>query len=401
MADRTAASTAGGPPQRPAALPSLTGLRWLAAVFVFLAHASMLSGPNRPDAPLSFFADQDLAKGLAHFFEPGFVMVSFFFVLSGFVLTWSTAPGERTTAIWRRRALKVYPNHIVVFVVAMWLFASSEPTRAWLPNLFLVHTWSNKPEVISSVNLPAWSLCVEVFAYALFPLLLVLVRRIKESRLWLWAGAMVAGVVGVPVVTQVFVSGGVRVPTYDLWMNQLWFSYGFPPARLFEFMLGMVLARIVAAGLWPRNIGMPASMVLFAAGYWLSFALPYPYKFYVGTIIPFAVLVCATAARDLRGEGGWLASRPMVYLGNVSFAFYLTQGVVMFYGRPKVWGAHTYGVLPALGMLLVLFLANLLAGWLLYRFVELPIMRRFSRSRKRTAPVATRGPEAAAVTGVA
>ncbi|MFI1831428.1 acyltransferase family protein [Streptomyces sp. NPDC020412] len=399
MTDRTAALTSSDPPQRPAALPSLTGLRWLAALFVFLAHASMLSGPNRPDAPISFFADQDLAKTLADFFEPGFVMVSFFFLLSGFVLTWSARPGEPATAIWRRRFLKIYPNHIVVFAFAMWLFASSEPVRAWLPNLFLLHTWSNKPEVISSVNLPAWSLCVEVFAYALLPLLLVLVRRIKDNRLWLWAGAMVAGVVGVPAVTQLLVTGGIPVPLYDLSMNQVWFSYGFPPARLFEFMLGMVLARIVAAGLWPRKLGMSVSIVLVAGGYWLSFALPYPYKFYTGTIIPFAVLVCAAAARDLRGEGGWLASRPMVFLGNVSFAFYVTQGVVMFYGRPKVWGDHTYGVIPALGLLVVLFLANLLAGWLLYRFVETPIMRRFSRSRKRTTPAAPHSPEAAPVAG--
>ncbi|MFD9393216.1 acyltransferase family protein [Streptomyces sp. NPDC060000] len=391
MADRTAAPTAGGVPQRPAALPSLTGLRWVAATLVFLSHASLLSGPNRPTAPISFFADQDLARNLADFFGPGYVAVSFFFVLSGFVLTWSSTPGERATSFWRRRALKIYPNHIVVFALAMWLFASSTPAHAWLPNLFLVHTWSNQPEIISSVNLPAWSLCVEVFAYALFPLLLVLIRRIGENRLWLWAGVMTAGVVGVPAVTQAFVSGGIRIPTYDLWMNQLWFSYGFPPMRLFEFGLGMVLARIVAAGLWPR-IGLVASAAAFAAGYWLTFALPYPYRFYAGTIIPFGMLICAAAARDLRGEGGWLASRPMVWLGNVSFAFYVIQGVVMFYGRPEVLGARTFAVLPALGLLLVLFTANLLAGWLLYRLVEVPVMRRWGRSRKRPAPAAPAAP---------
>ncbi|MFE6894343.1 acyltransferase family protein [Streptomyces sp. NPDC057694] len=398
MADRIAAPTLSGPPQRAAALPSLTGLRWWAATLVFLSHASLLSGPVRPDLPISFFADQDIAKGVADFFSPGFVGVSFFFVLSGFVLTWSSKPGERVTAFWRRRAVKIYPNHLVVFALAMWLFASSTPVHAWLPNLFLVHTWSNQPEVISSVNLPAWSLCVEVFAYALFPLFLVLARRIRESRLWLWAGVMVAGVVAVPAVTQAFISGGVRVPGYDLWMNQLWFSYGFPPGRLFEFGLGVVLARIVAAGLWPR-IGLTVSAVAFAAGYWLTFALPYPYKFYVGTIIPIGMLICAAAARDLRGEGGWLASRTMVWLGKVSFAFYVIQDVVVFYGRPKVLGSHTFAVVPALGMLLALLLTNLLAGWLLYRLVEVPMMNRFSRGRKRPAPAAPRSPEPAAVTG--
>lgn len=393
MADRTAAPATSGSPQRPATLPSLTGLRFLAALLVFVYHASYLAGPLRPDAPITFFADLDVAQPMADFLLPsGRIGVSFFFVLSGFVLAWSSIPGDRVTAFYRRRALKIFPNHIVTWALALWLFASSTPVEAWLSNLFLVHTFSNRADIAMSVNFPSWSLCAEVLFYALFPLFIVLVKRIGERRLWLWAGATVAGVAAMAVVTKQYMAGGAPSPFGDLTANQEWFGYAFPPPRLFEFVLGMILARIVAAGLWPR-IGLLPSTALFGLGYWAALTVPDPYNFSLTTVVPIGMILCAAASSDLRGDGGLLGSRPMVWLGNVSFAFYLVQGIVVFYGRPEVLGTRTYETLPAIGMLIVLFLANLLAAWLLYNLVEQPVMRRWSRSKKR--PAQSTAPETA------
>ncbi|MFE6721784.1 acyltransferase family protein [Streptomyces albidoflavus] len=380
--------------QRRATLPSLTGIRFLAALLVFLAHSTMLFNPLEPTEPFTFFGDPDVAKSLAGFFDSaGNIGVSFFFVLSGFVLTWAWTPGDRVTAFWRRRVVKVYPNHVVTWALAMWLFAAATPLHAWLPNLFLLHTFSNRAEVVQSVNFPSWSLCAEVLFYALFPLFIVLVRRIRERRLWLWAAAVVAGVATVPLVTPL-IPGDARIPGLELTVNQQWFSYAFPPSRLFEFILGMILARIVIAGLWPR-ISLLPSAALFAAGYLGAIAAPAPYSFSLTTVVPIGMIICAAASADLRGEGGWLAGRTMVWLGNVSFAFYLVQALVIFYARPRLLDGATFGTAAAFGLLLALFLANLLAAWLLYRLVEQPMMRRFSRSRKRPAPAAAEAPPAA------
>ncbi|OQR62840.1 acyltransferase [Streptomyces maremycinicus] len=388
MSDRTVASTPSGPPQRRAPLPSLTGLRFVAALLVFLYHTSYLAGPLRPTLPISFFADPDIAQPVADFFLPaGRIGVSFFFVLSGFVLTWSSTPGDRPSAFWRRRALKIYPNHLVTFALAIWLWASATPLHAWLANLSLVHAFSNRPDTAMSVNFPSWSLCSEVLFYALFPLFIVVVRRIPERRLWLWAAGMVAGVAAMAVVTKQFMAGGAKSPFGDLTANQEWFGYAFPPPRLFEFVLGMLLARIVASGLWPR-IGLLPSAAAFAVGYWAALSVPDPYNFSLTTVVPIGMILCAAATSDLRGDGGWLTSRPMVLLGNISFAFYLLQGLVVFYGRPEVLGSRTYDTVPALGMLLLLLAVNVLAAWLLYTLVENPVMKRWSRSRKPRAPQA-------------
>ncbi|MGP4115228.1 acyltransferase family protein, partial [Streptomyces sp. 4N509B] len=89
---------------------------------------------------------------------------------------------------------------------------------------------------------------------------------------------------------------------------------------------------------------------------------------------------------------GWLRSRLMVWLGTVSFAFYMVQAVIIFYGRPEILETRTYATLPALVLLAALFLANLLAAWLLYRLVELPVMRRWSRPRTTTTQPTTTQP---------
>ncbi|QKW10549.1 acyltransferase [Streptomyces sp. NA04227] len=386
MKDQTAAPDPNGSPQRPTQLPSLTGLRFLAALIVFLYHASYLAGPLRPTAPINFFNDPDIAQPVADFFQPaGRIGVSFFFVLSGFVLAWSATPGSKLTTFWRRRALKIYPNHIVMWTLAMWLYASTAPTEAWLSNLLLVHTFSNRPDIAASINSPSWSLCSEVLFYALFPLFLLAVRRINPHRLWWWTAAMITGIATMATATKHLVTGGLPSPFSNLTANQEWFGYAFPPPRLFEFILGMLLARIVAENLWPP-IGLWPSTLLFTAGYALALAVPAPYNFSLTTVIPIGMILCAAATRDLHGQTSWLATRPMIWLGNISFAFYLVQGVVIFYGRPELLGAHTYNTPTALAMFTLLLLANLLAAWLLHRLIEQPVMRRWSHPTKKPTP---------------
>jgi len=139
-------------------LPSLTGLRFLAAVGVFLFHTSLLVSPSGPMNP---FADQGVATAYASVFGiAGFAGVSFFFVLSGFVLTWSSRPGEPTRSFLRRRVVKIYPNHVVIWAISLLLFAwASGAPSAILPNLLLIHDYFPQPYLNLSVNNASWSLC--------------------------------------------------------------------------------------------------------------------------------------------------------------------------------------------------------------------------------------------------
>ncbi|WP_110944750.1 acyltransferase family protein [Streptomyces niger] len=373
---RTATETSSG---RPAPLPSLTGLRFIAAVLVFFFHSSFFDPLTNP------FGDRGVAEGFQWLFsKAGWMGVSFFFVLSGFVLTWSSRRDDTVVGFWRRRLLKIFPNHVAVWALAMVLFAgAATPLTAWLPNLFLVHSWFPQHGIYISVNAPSWSLCSELLFYLLFPFLIGPVRRIRTERLWAWAGAMVAGMVALEVAVDLLVPAQPRTPEgFPISSLQFWLGYNFPPGRLFEFVLGMLLARLVLAGRFPR-VPLAGALALAVAGYALALNVPFLYGFTVATIVPVGVLVCAVAVADLRGERTALRGRVMQWLGEVSFGFYLAQYVVLYYGRTRILHNETYGLLGGVLELLVLLTVTLALGWLLMVCVERPAMR-WARPRTRT-----------------
>ncbi|WP_128428344.1 acyltransferase family protein [Streptomyces cyaneus] len=364
-------------------LPSLTGLRFIAAALVFFFHATF------SDPPMNPFADESWEEGFRWLFsKAGWMGVSFFFVLSGFVLTWSARPGDTLTGFWRRRLLKIFPNHVVMWALAMVLFAGAmTPVSAWLPNLFLIHSWFPQHDTFISVNPPSWSLCSELLFYLLFPLLLRPVQRIKESALWIWAAAMVAGMLAVQLVTDFLMPQHPPTPEgFGISLWEFWFGYNFPPVRMFEFVLGMILARLVAAGAAPR-IGIIAASLLCLVGYAAAMVVPFLYGLNLMTVVPIALLICAVARADVEGAPTVLRGRTMQWLGEVSFGFYLAQYVVMYSVRTTLMDERLFSPLPGVLVLLGFFCATLLAGWLLLVCVERPVMRRWARPpAARTTP---------------
>ena len=362
-------------------LDSLTGLRFFAAFIVFLFHMGISENPARPTGPINPFAD----TGVAHWYglifgTGGFVGVSFFFVLSGFVLSWSAKSGETARAFIRRRIVKIFPNHLATWVLAMVLFAAAYTSwKAWLPNLFLLHAWFPDFSIAMSVNDPSWSLCCEMLFYLLFPLLIAPISRMSVRRLWAWAAVMVIGLFIYQLIAMFVVphdGSNPNIPISDL---QYWFGYFLPVGRLFEFVLGAILARIVLAEKW-IGIKPLASVALMVCGYVASMFVPYQFRLNLVTIVPIAVMVASFANADLRGTRTRLRGRLPVWLGNVSFGFYLAQGVTIFYIRAQMNNAQ-YSTPIAVLVLLGLFATTLLLGWCLYQFVESPMMRRWSRAR--------------------
>ncbi|MFE6055881.1 acyltransferase family protein, partial [Kitasatospora sp. NPDC056446] len=357
-------------------LPTLTALRFAAALAVFLFHAFLTVNPLRPQAPLGFFADRPLADALAHATsKAGYAGVSFFFLLSGFVLAWSARDGERPAAFWRRRLARVYPSHLVMWAAALLLSAQALPVRVWLPNLLLVHAASPDPEVNSGMNTPSWSLCCELLFYLLFPLLHRAQRRLPDRALPAGIALALLAAAAVAATDAALLPDGPRITQLPVSLDQLWFGYLFPPARLPEFVLGMLLARAVTAGLTPR-IGLTTAALLLPPAYALTLAVPAPYDFVLPMAVPLALVLCAAAHRDLHHPA---PARPLTqWLGNASFGFYLCQGVVLFHGRPLLFGEHTYPAPLAALLTLAAFAAALAVGALLHAAVEQPGVRRLA-----------------------
>src|SRR5579884_2966247 len=132
-------------------LPSLTGMRFIAAALVFFFHGA---------TDFLFKSPRITSDYLRTVSNAGSLGVSFFFVLSGFVLTWSMRPGDTTLRFWRRRVFKIVPNHVVTFSVALILIAfAGEAIALWptLMDLCLEHRVLPKSSYINSSDEASWS----------------------------------------------------------------------------------------------------------------------------------------------------------------------------------------------------------------------------------------------------
>lgn len=360
-------------------LRSLTGMRFVAAAGVFFFHVAYLEA----------FASGNVQDTYAAIFgQAGWSAVSFFFVLSGFVLTWSTRANDTKGAFWLRRVAKLWPNHIFTFIVAALLLTQVARMPVHLsdavPNLFLVHSWVPRQSTLLSVNTVSWSLACEVLFYLCFPLLIPAIRRIRPERLWAWA----LGVVMLTLLVALLAYALPTEPAWDLGAGSLWrtwFVLTLPVSRLPEFVLGILLARIVlTARRLPLSLG--GSVALTISAYALGPLLfPMPVSLVAVTVLPLGLVIAAGAAAETAGQPNFLSSRPMVWLGEVSFAFYMCHFLVLRAGHNLLAEGAPLDTPLAIGLITMLFGCTIAVAWLMFVLIERPITRRVaSYLRRRT-----------------
>jgi peptidoglycan/LPS O-acetylase OafA/YrhL len=303
-------------PER-ARLDSLTGLRFLAAAAVFGFHATYLTtGP--------------VSHALQVVFGRGGSGVGLFFVLSGFVLAWSARPSDTAGAVWQRRAARILPAYLVIWLLAgaaaSWLTGST-PWRAGAANLLLVQAWIPRESIYFGWNGPAWSLSCEAFFYLLLPFVLPRLEGLSARGRLRLASALVALDVALAVLA------GFTTPRETSVLDSQfgfvgWLVYICPLGRLPEFVIGLLAAVSVRDRQLPR-VRLPVAIGAVAAAYVATYASAH-FVVQVGILVlPFALLVVALAQRDLTAGRSWLATRRLVVLGEWSYAFYLTHHLLL------------------------------------------------------------------------
>jgi peptidoglycan/LPS O-acetylase OafA/YrhL len=358
------------PTRRQVRLDSLTGLRWFAALAVFGFHLTTAPAIGSDHAVRTF---------LRPLFASGTAGVTFFFVLSGFVLCWSSRPADTPLSFFRRRVARVFPNHIVTWFAVIAVFtAIGRPTKIGpaLAGGLLLQSWVPSQNYYFAGNTPAWSLSCEMAFYAAFPLLIVLFRRLTPTQLRLTAVFLPLLTIAVPVISFAMRSD-----------RAYWFVWVFPATRLLDFALGIAVARLMMANHWrgPRLLVATAVVLAFYATEQL---VPDRWEWVAWMQVPFALLIAAAAQADVRGEASILRSRPLVWLGGVSFAFYLVhQPVVRLMDQVSAKFPRPY-----IAAVCIVAAALLSVGFaaMLHKLVETPAERALSgRPRRRPAPAPT------------
>jgi peptidoglycan/LPS O-acetylase OafA/YrhL len=320
-------------------LRQLTGARGIAAWLVVFYHLR-LAIPGLP-APVV----DVLAKG--------YLAVDFFFLLSGFViwLAWHDRVAGETARFWQKRIARIWPLHLAMlaFAVALALLAAFRgvPDRAFpwaeLPlHLLLVQNWGTTQGLFW--NDPAWSISAELAAYLLFPLLV----RCVDWRRWSTPALLLAAAAVLAILPLVMGLGTLSrdIPRFGLLRCLVEFTTGTMLAAL--YLRGGTARAPLAIGLTlgaAALLGAPESLVVPAA---------------------FAALLLALARSRCR----LLASRPVHWLGEISYATYLSHFLL--------WKAVKL-LLPAgpapLAAIAGYLLLVLVASHLLYRYLELPAQR--------------------------
>jgi peptidoglycan/LPS O-acetylase OafA/YrhL len=335
-------------------LPSLTSARFFAALVVVGVHLAPLVGHD----------------GVAHVLGRGGVGVSFFFLLSGFVLAWSARPGDTPARFYRRRFARVWPLHAVTWAVAVLAVGVVDrggvPTGGQLLALPLLQAWVPDSEVYFAANGVAWSLSCEMFFYALFPLVLVLLRDRSLRVLALTAGACTAVV--------------LALSSFDPTASDLqqWAGSVLPVSRLPEFVLGVAAACAVRAG-WRPPLPLGPVLGLTGAALALTVVAPPGPAQAACTIVPFALLVPALALADVDGTPTGLRGPWLVRLGEWSFALYLCHQILFNVADELLAD-------PALRLLggLALVPLSVAASGVLHVLVERPAERRLRGEQRRS-----------------
>ena len=291
------------PVQTPADLRPITALRFGAAIWVAVyTYWENLAGAG--------------SSGLV---DKGYLGVELFFVLSGFILShvYLQSAGEKRFSyrgfLWARVA-RVYPLHVATLVgvgllAAVALVAGMNVdgnVLSWvsLPaNLLMVHAWGLAP--VAGWNHPSWSISAEWFAYLCFPLFAFVFWRVREKP--------VAAVVVTAAFLTVLYYGFERVAGFSLTEATIrWGALRIVPCFALGCALYLVYRKAPLKAPWTASAVSFGLMVLSAAlGLWDGI-----------TVLLAGALILSLASLP-NERAGWLASRPAVYLGEISYSVYM------------------------------------------------------------------------------
>ena len=291
------------PVQTPADLRPITALRFGAAIWVAVyTYWENLAGAG--------------SSGLV---DKGYLGVELFFVLSGFILShvYLQSAGEKRFSyrgfLWARVA-RVYPLHVATLVgvgllAAVALVAGMSVdgnVLSWvsLPaNLLMVHAWGLAP--VAGWNHPSWSISAEWFAYLCFPLFAFVFWRAREKP--------VAAVVGAAAFLAVLYYGFERVAGFPLTEATIrWGALRIMPCFALGCALYLVYRKAPLKAPWTASAVSFGLMVLSAAlGLWDGI-----------TVLLAGALILSLASLP-NERAGWLASKPAVYLGEISYSVYM------------------------------------------------------------------------------
>ena len=344
--------------------PDIDGIRAIAILSVVLYHAGV------------------------PFLSGGFTGVDIFFVISGYLIGGHifSELGSGTFSFlrfYKRRAKRILPAFYLViafaFLAAIVLLSPSEAYKfakdaiasiLSVSNIYFARS-ANYFQTANELNplLMTWTLGVEEQFYAVIPLLMVLLTRIRR-------GLLLPAILVVCALSFVFAWSNLSSHP-DIVFYLL-------PARAWELGVGVALAvaelswrRKLLSGRWTQAASLMGLAFMLVPMYLLTSATPFPGAAAVPSVLGTALVIAAPVSWINRRL---LSLSPLVFIGKISYSWYLWHWPLLAFLR-----VASGGILPPTAVALAIAASFALAV-LSYHFIEQP----FRRSSSAPAPLLLR-----------
>ncbi len=310
--------------------------------------------------------------------EGGYIGVDVFFVLSGYLITGLLVKEVSRNGkiallqFYARRIRRLLPASIVVlFGVALVAYVALPPveqslvsitvraTFAYLSNVYFALSSGDyfASDLAENPLLHTWSLAVEEQFYFVWPLLILLVFKLRPSR---------------KILSVVMAAIGVVSFVASVWLthrNQPWAFFLMPP-RAWEFAVGglasqIPIDRLRTHPLWLQISGWAGLATIVASGFWMS-PIGFPGSKVILPVLGTAAVLIA-GMKDHAAQVSNVLSTPLLqYIGQRSYALYLWHWPLLVFGAALV---QPFSLPVRLGCAL----ASFVLAEITYRTVENPV----------------------------
>jgi len=331
---------------------SIEYLRGVAALLVICYH-------------FRFLINDFFIPGLGDFFfEGAAVGIDLFFMISGFVITYSTRHPISIYAFVSKRCVRIYPLFFVCVTLFVVLSGNYSVKEYLCGLLFMAQDYSATPPFFGyHLLMPAWTLQYEVLFYALFS---VGLWTSHQYRSYVTAVLLLFSTMGL----QYFYAKEVSLSGYAAISNDVGILRIMSSPLFLEFILGMLLAEIYSRTpffTFSRTAVFVSygCVVFFCACYFSNYRGGHGLLNY--GVWAFILLI----GNLLLEKSGQLKSHTTLYfLGKISYSLYLVHFVVLFFFNTHVvFLSKTFNWVS---LFLLLITVSIMSAYILHQWIERP-----------------------------
>jgi len=319
--------------------------------------------------------------------------VSFFFVLSGFVLAYPYLQLGKSLDIGKfyiNRVFRIYPAFLVALLINTWYALQNDlaqNTLRTLYRIFIVNDFKFWEEALLLKGKPNflvldWTLTIEITMSFLMPFLIVIAMRGKRLIVWLTLSTFLFSY----ITGHFFIHFALGLLACAYYQDIR--SESFKRSKWYRYRLGILAVAIVLFSL--RHIDRISP---FGPTYNYLAELFQLDLFTYSAIASFVFMVYMIVSRKMQKL---LQNRILLFLGKISYGIYLMHWIFVWsiFDNWDVLAQYFPNYKTAFAALLIVcLLATIISAWILYYAIELPFIKLGKRITKKMAPTITINPE--------